>query len=184
VRGSRSAAPRGSRGGPRFLAGSRGQLTKPEGPIGVYSVSAPTGESWGLTGNPPARKPASLSHSFPPLPQRPALVMKGSPVRVQASTLIDHTSRITSPRSYTVIFQLGGALARVAQEATACPQRDAAFNMNINAVWLEDDPRADEAHSLGARLLRRRRAACRRTRVRQLPRRRGRRARPRGLRRA
>ena len=30
-------------------------------------------------------------------------------------TLIDHTSRITSPRSYTIIFQLGGALARVAE---------------------------------------------------------------------
>ena len=28
-------------------------------------------------------------------------------------TLIDHTSRITSPRSYTIILQLGGALGRV-----------------------------------------------------------------------
>jgi FAD/FMN-containing dehydrogenase len=59
-------------------------------------------------------------------------------------TLIDHTARITSPRSYTIIFQLGGALARVAEGATAYPQRDAAFNVNINAVWLEGDPRADE----------------------------------------
>ena len=57
-------------------------------------------------------------------------------------TLIDHTSRITSPRSYTIIFQLGGALARVAEDATAYPQRDAAFNVNINAVWTEDDPDA------------------------------------------
>jgi FAD/FMN-containing dehydrogenase len=56
--------------------------------------------------------------------------------------LIDHTSRITSPRSYTIIFQLGGALARVAEDATAYPQRDAAFNVNINAVWTEDDPDA------------------------------------------
>ena len=30
-------------------------------------------------------------------------------------TLIDHTSRITSPRSYTIVFQLGGALGRVAR---------------------------------------------------------------------
>ncbi len=59
-------------------------------------------------------------------------------------TLIDHTSRITSPRSYTIIFQLGGALARVAEDATAYPQRDAAFNVNINAVWLEGDSQADE----------------------------------------
>jgi FAD/FMN-containing dehydrogenase len=59
-------------------------------------------------------------------------------------TLIDHTSRITSPRSYTIIFQLGGALARVAEDATAYSQRDAHFNVNINAVWLEGDTRADE----------------------------------------
>jgi hypothetical protein len=57
-------------------------------------------------------------------------------------TLIDHTSRITSPRSYTIIFQLGGALARVAEDATAFSQRDAAHNVNINAVWTEDDPDA------------------------------------------
>jgi FAD/FMN-containing dehydrogenase len=60
------------------------------------------------------------------------------------NTLIEHTSRIASPRSYTIIFQLGGALARVAEDATAYPQRDAAFNLNISAVWLEGDPRADE----------------------------------------
>jgi hypothetical protein len=59
-------------------------------------------------------------------------------------TLIDHTRRITSPRSYTIIFQLGGALARVPEDATAYPQRDAAFNVNINAAWLEDDLGADE----------------------------------------
>ena len=32
----------------------------------------------------------------------------------------------------------------MAEDATAYPQRDAAFNVNINAVWLEDDPRANE----------------------------------------
>ncbi len=65
-------------------------------------------------------------------------------------TLIDHTSRITSPRSYTIVFQLGGALARVAEDATAYPQRDAAFNVNINAVWTEDDPDAHQ-HIVWAR---------------------------------
>ena len=70
-------------------------------------------------------------------------------------TLIDHASRITSPRSYTIVFQLGGALARVAEDETAFSQRDAAHNVNINAVWTEDDPDARPAHRLGARLLRR-----------------------------
>ncbi len=58
-------------------------------------------------------------------------------------TLIDHTSRITSPRSYTIVLQLGGALARVAEDATAFGQRDAAHNVVINAVWTEDDPEPD-----------------------------------------
>ena len=57
-------------------------------------------------------------------------------------TLIDHTSRITSPRSYTIILQLGGALGRVPEDATAFSQRDAAHNVVINAVWTEDDPDA------------------------------------------
>ncbi len=58
-------------------------------------------------------------------------------------TLVDHTSRITSPRSYTIVLQLGGALARVAEDATAFSQRDAAHNLVINAVWTEDDPEPD-----------------------------------------
>jgi FAD/FMN-containing dehydrogenase len=58
-------------------------------------------------------------------------------------TLVDHTSRITSPRSYTIALQLGGALARVAEGATAFSQRDAAHNVVINAVWTEDDPEPD-----------------------------------------
>ena len=64
-------------------------------------------------------------------------------------TLIDHTSRITSPRSYTIIFQLGGALGRVAEDATAFSQRDAAHNVTVNAVWTEEDPDADR-HSAWA----------------------------------
>jgi FAD/FMN-containing dehydrogenase len=58
-------------------------------------------------------------------------------------TLIDHTSRITSPRSYTIILQLGGALGRVPEDATAFSQRDAAHNVVINAVWTEDDQEGD-----------------------------------------
>ena len=97
-------------------------------------------------------------------------------------TLIDHTSRITSPRSYTIILQLGGALGRVPEDATAFSQRDATHNVVINAVWTEDDPDGRPAHRLGARLLRRPAAPCARPRLRQLPRRRGTRPRSTGLR--
>jgi FAD/FMN-containing dehydrogenase len=54
--------------------------------------------------------------------------------------LCEQAARITSPRSYTIVFQLGGAVARVPAGATAFAQRDAAHNVNINAVWLPDDP--------------------------------------------
>ena len=65
-------------------------------------------------------------------------------------TLIDHTTRITSPRSYTILLQLGGALGRVPEDATAFSQRDAAHNVVINAVWAEDDPEGDR-HTAWAR---------------------------------
>jgi FAD/FMN-containing dehydrogenase len=58
-------------------------------------------------------------------------------------TLVEHASVQTSPRSYCIVFQLGGALSRVGAEETAYSQRDAAHNVNINAVWTEDDPEAD-----------------------------------------
>ena len=58
-------------------------------------------------------------------------------------TLVDQAARITSPRSYIIVFQLGGAVARVGEDETAYSQRDAAHNVNINAVWLEGDPEAD-----------------------------------------
>jgi FAD/FMN-containing dehydrogenase len=54
--------------------------------------------------------------------------------------LVKQAARITSPRSYLIVFQLGGAVARVGEADTAYSQRDAAHNVNINAVWLEDDP--------------------------------------------
>jgi FAD/FMN-containing dehydrogenase len=58
-------------------------------------------------------------------------------------TLCEQAARITSPRSYIIVFQLGGAVSRVAADATAFTQRDAAHNVNINAVWLPDDPEAE-----------------------------------------
>lgn len=55
-------------------------------------------------------------------------------------TLVEHASTVTSPKSYCIVFQLGGALARVGDDETAFSQRDAAHNVNINAVWTEEDP--------------------------------------------
>ena len=48
------------------------------------------------------------------------------------------------------MFQLGGALARVDEHETAFGQRDAAHNVNINAVWTEEDPEP-ERHRAWAR---------------------------------
>ncbi len=57
-------------------------------------------------------------------------------------TLVEQSSAPTSPKSYTIVFQLGGALARMGEDETAFSQRDAAHNVNINAVWTEEDPDA------------------------------------------
>jgi FAD/FMN-containing dehydrogenase len=65
-------------------------------------------------------------------------------------TLVEHSTAPTSPRSYTIVFQLGGALARVGEGETAFSQRDAAHNVNINAVWTGEDPDA-ERHIAWAR---------------------------------
>ena len=50
--------------------------------------------------------------------------------------LAEHASRIESPRSYIIMFHLGGAVARVPEEATAYSQRGAVHNVNVDAVWL------------------------------------------------
>jgi FAD/FMN-containing dehydrogenase len=50
--------------------------------------------------------------------------------------LAGHAGRIESPRSYIIMFHMGGAVARVPEEATAYSQRAAVHNVNIDAVWL------------------------------------------------
>jgi hypothetical protein len=50
--------------------------------------------------------------------------------------LAEHGRRIESPRSYIIMFHLGGAVSRVPEEATAYSQRAAVHNVNIDAVWL------------------------------------------------
>lgn len=52
------------------------------------------------------------------------------------SVIADHAYRARSPRSYTVMFHMGGAVARVPDTATAYAGRDIAHNINIDAVWL------------------------------------------------
>ena len=57
-----------------------------------------------------------------------------------AEVLIAHASAVTSPLSYCIIFQLGGAIGRVGEDATAYGRRGMGHNVNINAVWTPDDP--------------------------------------------
>jgi FAD/FMN-containing dehydrogenase len=56
--------------------------------------------------------------------------------------IVEHSTRITSPLSYSVIFHLGGAIARIGEDATAYSHRHASHNININAVWQPGDPSA------------------------------------------
>jgi FAD/FMN-containing dehydrogenase len=65
-------------------------------------------------------------------------------------SLVEHASAVTSPKSYCIVFQLGGALARAGDGETAFSQRDAAHNVNINAVWTKGDPEG-ERHVAWAR---------------------------------
>ncbi len=54
-------------------------------------------------------------------------------------TMTDHAARIDSPRSYDIIFHLGGAVQDVAEDATAYPNRSSTYNLNINGVWTAED---------------------------------------------
>jgi FAD/FMN-containing dehydrogenase len=53
--------------------------------------------------------------------------------------IVDHTERITSPHSYAVAFQLGGAMSRVGEMDTAYAGRSPAFDVNVNGVWPPDE---------------------------------------------
>jgi FAD/FMN-containing dehydrogenase len=55
------------------------------------------------------------------------------------AAIVDHVERITSPRSYAVAFQLGGAMSRVGEMDTAFAGRSPAFDVNINGVWLPEE---------------------------------------------
>jgi FAD/FMN-containing dehydrogenase len=53
--------------------------------------------------------------------------------------IADHAYAGGSPRSYTAMFHMGGAVARVPRDGTAFAGRDAAHHLVIDAVWLPDD---------------------------------------------
>ena len=55
---------------------------------------------------------------------------------------IDHHLRAPQPWSYSLIGHLGGAIARLRDDATAYPHREAPYIININGV--DDDPARDE----------------------------------------
>ncbi|HEU0224268.1 MAG TPA: FAD-binding oxidoreductase [Steroidobacteraceae bacterium] len=48
----------------------------------------------------------------------------------------DHAYSASSPRSYSAMFHMGGAVARVPYDATAYASRDVAHNIIIDGVWL------------------------------------------------
>jgi FAD/FMN-containing dehydrogenase len=64
--------------------------------------------------------------------------------------IAEQASAITSPHSAIPIFTLGGAMARVADDATAFTGRSAAHDINFVASWLPDD-REPERHKAWAR---------------------------------
>jgi FAD/FMN-containing dehydrogenase len=53
--------------------------------------------------------------------------------------VVDRASQVTSPLSAIPIFCLGGAVARVAEETTAFPYRDASHDINIVGSWPADE---------------------------------------------
>jgi FAD/FMN-containing dehydrogenase len=57
--------------------------------------------------------------------------------------VVEHASAITSPMTTVPVFTLGGAVARVAEDATAFPNRQALHDINIVGAWMPDDAEAD-----------------------------------------
>ena len=52
--------------------------------------------------------------------------------------VVDQAARVTSPLSAATIFSFGGAVARVPEETTAFPYRDASHDINIVGSWLPE----------------------------------------------
>jgi FAD/FMN-containing dehydrogenase len=55
------------------------------------------------------------------------------------AVIAEHAYTAGSPRSYSAMFHMGGAVARVPHGATAYTGRDVAHNIIIDAAWLPDE---------------------------------------------
>ena len=67
------------------------------------------------------------------------------------AVLLDAAARIPDPQTEIAMAHVGGAMARVASDATAFPQRQAHFTMNLHTRWA--DPARDDACIAWARKL-------------------------------
>jgi FAD binding domain/Berberine and berberine like len=67
--------------------------------------------------------------------------------------ICSNSLKITSPLSYSVMFQMGGAVAWVPEGATAYSHRAAGHNINVNAVWQAGDPNHEEHTEWARRFL-------------------------------
>ena len=63
--------------------------------------------------------------------------------------MIEHASKIRSPHSAVILFQIDGALNRIGQDHSAVGNRDARYVLNIAGAW--DPPEEDAAHIAWAR---------------------------------
>ncbi|UPV99701.1 FAD-binding oxidoreductase [Halorussus gelatinilyticus] len=70
------------------------------------------------------------SHNFEQLPDE------------AIDTAVEYAAEIPSPLSEIFFAQLGGEMARVPDDATAYPHRDAAYAMNVHTRW--EDPEDDD----------------------------------------
>jgi len=60
--------------------------------------------------------------------------------------VIEHATRIRSPHSAVILFQIGGALNKINEEASSVGNRDARYVLNIAGSWERaDDDRANIA---------------------------------------
>jgi hypothetical protein len=55
------------------------------------------------------------------------------------AVIADHAYSASSPRSYSAMFHMGGAVARVRHDATAYAGRDVAHNIVMDGVWLPEE---------------------------------------------
>lgn len=57
--------------------------------------------------------------------------------------MAERCATVSSPRSYAIMFHLGGAVSRVPEDSMAYSHRHVAHNLNINGVWQPDEDIGD-----------------------------------------